>query len=60
MSESNPPMTYTVEETAALLRIGRNHAYEAVRTGELPSIKIGKRILVPRIALERMLDPASA
>lgn len=54
------PMTYTVDETASLLRIGRNHAYEAVRSGEIPSVKIGKRILVPRIALERMLANVQA
>jgi excisionase family DNA binding protein len=55
MSESIPPVTYTVDETAMLLRIGRNQAYDGVKTGEIPSIKIGKRILVPRIALEQML-----
>jgi excisionase family DNA binding protein len=63
MSESSQPATYTVEEAAKLLRIGRNQAYDAARTGTLPSIKIGKRILVPRAALERMLAqprPAAA
>jgi excisionase family DNA binding protein len=49
------PMTYKVEEAAKLLRIGRNQAYDAVACGEIPSIRIGKRILVPRVALERML-----
>jgi excisionase family DNA binding protein len=50
------PLTYTVEEAAKLLRIGRNQGYdEAAKSGELPTIKIGKRILVPRAALERML-----
>jgi excisionase family DNA binding protein len=43
-------------EAAKLLRIGRNQGYdEAAKSGELPTIKIGKRILVPRAALERML-----
>ncbi len=50
------PTTYKVEEAAKLLRIGRNKAYEAVACGEIPSVRIGKRILVPRIALERMLE----
>ena len=45
----------SVEETAALLRISRGLAYEMVRTGRLPSIKLGRRLLVPRPALERML-----
>ncbi len=50
--------TLTVEETAKFLRIGRNSAYEGVRTGEIPSVRIGKRILVPRAALERRLQVA--
>ncbi len=50
--------TLSVEETAEILGIGRNSAYEGVRTGEIPSIRIGKRILVPRLALERILENA--
>ncbi len=47
--------TYTVPEAAEALGIGRSAAYEAARTGQLPTIRIGKRILVPVAALERML-----
>lgn len=47
--------TYTVDEAGELLGIGRNTAYEAARRGEIPTIKIGRRLLVPRAALERML-----
>ena len=45
----------TVPEAAAMLGLSRNFAYELVKQGELPSIKFGKRILIPRIALEKML-----
>lgn len=48
-------LTYSVEEAAKVLGIGRNTAYEAVRSGEIPSVKIGKRLLVPVKALENML-----
>ncbi len=48
-------LTYTVTEAAALLGIGRTAAYEAARTGAIPTIRIGKRILVPVAALERLL-----
>ena len=48
-------MTYTVAEAAALLGVSRSVTYGAVQRGELPSIRIGHRILVPRDALERML-----
>lgn len=50
--------TVSVPETAKLLGIGRGPAYEAVRRGEIPHLRIGKRILVPLAALERMLAEA--
>jgi len=51
-------LTLTVEETAKLLGIGRQLAYDKVKTGEIPVIKIGRRLLVPRSALEKLLaDP---
>ena len=49
------PETLTVDETAALLRLGRNATYDGIRRGEIPSVRIGKRILVPRLALNRLL-----
>ena len=49
-------MTLTVAAAAKVLGIGRNQAYEAARTGALPTIRIGKRVLVPRRALDRMLS----
>ena len=50
--------TYTVDEAAEILGVSRNSAYQAVHAGELPAVKIGKRLLVPRIAFEKMLDSA--
>lgn len=49
-------LTLTVEEAAATLGISRAFAYEAVRRGEIPSIRIGRRILVPYAALDRLLS----
>ena len=51
--------TMTVPEAAKVLGIGLSVAYEAARTGELPTIKVGKRILVPLVALERKLQGAA-
>ena len=48
----------TVPEAGKLLGIGRNSAYEAARNGEIPVIRIGKRLLVPVVALDRLLDEA--
>jgi excisionase family DNA binding protein len=45
----------TVPEAAAMLGISRNFAYELVRQGQLPVIRFGKRLLIPRAALDRML-----
>lgn len=38
------------------LNLGRNASYEAAHRGEIPTIRIGRKILVPIIALERMLN----
>ena len=48
--------TFTVEECARALGIGRATAYEGCKTGAIPSIRLGRRILVPRKALERLLE----
>ena len=45
----------TVPEAAEMLGISRNFAYQLVKEGKLPSIRFGKRILIPRVALEKML-----
>ena len=47
--------TMTVDEAASIMKISRASAYEAVRSGEIPSIRIGRRIVVPTAALRRML-----
>jgi excisionase family DNA binding protein len=47
--------TYSVEEAGRILGIGRNSAYEAVREGTIPALRIGKRIVIPKAALDRML-----
>ena len=50
----------TVVETARLLRIGRNKAYDLVRAGVIPSIRLGRSIRIPRDALLRWLDAGGA
>ena len=46
----------TVPEAAEMLGISRNFAYELVKRGQLPVIRFGKRLIIPRAALERMLE----
>lgn len=50
------PAVLTVEEAAKELRIGRSAAYAAVRRGELPVIRVGRILRVPRRRLEALLD----
>lgn len=50
------PEVLTVQETSRLLRLGRNATYEAIRRGEIPSLRVGRRIVIPRAALERLLS----
>lgn len=58
---ADSPVTLTVNETAKLLRLGRNQVYQAARRGDLPSIKIGKRRFILSDPLTRMLrgEPAA-
>ena len=52
---SQHPATLSVEEAAQLLGISRSLAYEAARDGALPVIRVGRRLLVPRRQLLKML-----
>ena len=44
-------ITLTVEEVASLLGLGRTAAYEAARRGQIPSRRLGRRVIVPVAAL---------
>ena len=50
----------TLDEVASLLRISRGSAYEAAKRKEIPTIRIGRRLLVPCDALERLLSGSTA
>lgn len=56
--DSTDRQTVTVEEAARALGIGRGTAYEAVRRGEIPAIRLGKRLVVPKQAIEQLLATA--
>jgi excisionase family DNA binding protein len=49
-------LTFTVDECAKKLGIGRQLAYDQVRAGRIPSIKVGRRLLIPRRSLEKLLN----
>jgi excisionase family DNA binding protein len=50
----------TVPEAAELLRVGERSIYAAVHRGELPAVRIGRRIVLPGAALERLLGGREA
>jgi hypothetical protein len=53
------PKTLTVPEAGRrYFALGRNASYEAARRGDIPTIKIGRLLRVPVVALERMLEQA--
>jgi len=52
--------TVSVEEAGRLLGISRGTAYEAAKSGSIPVIRIGKRLLVPKAALQRLLNGETA
>ena len=49
--EQITPQVYTVAETQRILKLGRSSLYEAIARGGIPIIRIGQRLLIPRIAL---------
>jgi excisionase family DNA binding protein len=56
-SEPDPPdkPTFTVEEVGQILGVSRAAAYRAAQRGEIPTLRVGRRLLVPRTALLSML-----
>ena len=52
----NLRLTLTVNEAAKMLGISRGLAYEMVKMGKIPSVHFGKRVLIPRSALAKLLE----
>jgi len=56
LSRVTDPTVYTVCEVATILRLGKISVYQAIEKGEIPCLRIGRRILIPRHALESLLE----
>lgn len=48
-------LVYDVPEAGALLGLSRNGSYEAAARGEIPTIKVGRLLKVPKAAFHKML-----
>jgi excisionase family DNA binding protein len=59
MDSHNGRKTKTLAETAEILGVSRGTVYEAARAGQIPTVRVGRRWLVPTAALEKMLEVAN-
>ncbi len=48
-------LVFSIAETAVLSGISRAFAYELVARGEIPSLRLGRRIVVPRVSIDELL-----
>jgi excisionase family DNA binding protein len=53
-------LTMSVEEASEVLGISRSLAYELVRRGDIPSLRLGRRLVVPVQGLEALVEQAAA
>ncbi len=51
-------LVYTIAEAAKLLSLSRGSAYQLAREGKIPTLRLGKRLVVPKAALLKMLAEA--
>ena len=58
--DNNERLVLTPDEVCPILHMGRSAVYEAIRRGDIPTIRIGRRWLIPKAALIRMLSDAGA
>ncbi len=55
-NESQNKLTITVPEAARMLGISRGLAYEMAREGTIPTLRFGRRMVIPLVAIERLLQ----
>jgi hypothetical protein len=56
--QARDSLTYEVPEAGAMVGLNRNAAYKAAKRGEIPTIRFGKLLKVPKAAWHRMLANA--
>lgn len=56
MNMLNCPDVLTVQEAGEVLRIGRTTMYRLVQNGRVQSVKIGRKVLIPRVFLQNFLE----
>jgi excisionase family DNA binding protein len=56
--EAGASATMSVDSAARYLGISRSHAYDLIRAGKIPHLKLGRRIIIPRRELDAMITRA--
>lgn len=56
MNMLNCPDVLTVQEAGEVLRVGRTTMYRLVQNGQVQCVKIGRKVLIPRIFLQNFLE----
>ena len=56
LNNDSKHLVYSVADAGKRLGLSRGLMYEAIRTGQIPSIRIGRRILIPCAALDHLLE----
>jgi excisionase family DNA binding protein len=57
---TSQPLVLSVREAAAMLRISKDLAYELIGRGELPALRLGRRVVVPTKALMQFVDESTS
>ena len=52
---SRERQTYTVDEAAEIIGIGRSSTYEAIQRGQIPALRFGRRVVIPKAAFDELL-----
>ena len=53
-------VTYSIPQAGAMVGLSRNGSYDAAKRGEIPTIKFGSRLVVPKAAWDRKLGLTGA
>ena len=56
---STAPVVMTVDEAAQFLRLSRAKTYQMTQSGELPSVRFGRAVRIPKAALDRLMETPS-
>ena len=52
------PLVYTPAQIQQLLGLSKNSVYQRIADGSLPAVRLGRRLVIPRAALEKLLEQA--